>query len=158
MPTDAKFELAKNIKRIGHLDLPGGGQVVVQGNYAYVGHMKPPHGTTIIDVSDPARPKVAATIELPNNDSHTHKARVAGDLLFVNVEQNQRHFMRKGAHIPELRATLEKELGRPASDAEVAARLGVGEADVPVLPASAASLSSACCFAARTSKKRRQNC
>ena len=39
--------LARNIRRIGHLDLPGGGQVVVQDGYAYIGHMKPPHGTTI---------------------------------------------------------------------------------------------------------------
>ena len=27
----AKFELARNVRRIGHLDLPGGGQVVVDG-------------------------------------------------------------------------------------------------------------------------------
>ena len=33
--------LARNVRRIGHLDLPGGGQVVVQGNHAIVGHMKP---------------------------------------------------------------------------------------------------------------------
>jgi hypothetical protein len=34
--------LAKNLRRGGHLDMPGGGQVVVEGGYAYVGHMKPP--------------------------------------------------------------------------------------------------------------------
>ncbi len=51
-------KLAKNVKRIAHLDLAGGGQVFVKGNYAYVGHMDPPHGTSIIDVSDPRNPRV----------------------------------------------------------------------------------------------------
>ena len=44
-----EMELTKGLKRVGRLDLIGGGQVVVDGNYAYVGHMKPPHGTSIID-------------------------------------------------------------------------------------------------------------
>ena len=62
MAETQSVELARNVKRIGHLDIPGGGQVVVQDGFAYVGHMKPPHGTSIIDVSDPAKPKVAASI------------------------------------------------------------------------------------------------
>jgi hypothetical protein len=53
-----KGEIASNVKRLGHLDIAGGGQVVVQGDYAYIGHMKPPHGTSIIDISNPADPKV----------------------------------------------------------------------------------------------------
>ena len=40
-------ELTRGLKRVARLDLIGGGQVVVDGNYAYVGHMKPPHGTSI---------------------------------------------------------------------------------------------------------------
>jgi hypothetical protein len=47
------MELTKGLKRVSRLDLIGGGQVVVEGNYAFVGHMKPPHGTSIIDVADP---------------------------------------------------------------------------------------------------------
>ena len=31
--------LARNVRRIGHLDLPGAGQVTVAGHYAYVGHI-----------------------------------------------------------------------------------------------------------------------
>jgi len=42
--------LAHRVKRLGHLDLPGSGQVVVQGNHAFLGHMEAPHGTTIVDV------------------------------------------------------------------------------------------------------------
>jgi hypothetical protein len=125
--------VAERVRRLGHLDLPGGGQVVVQGRYAYVGHMKPPHGTTILDVSDPTQPRVVSTITLPDRDSHTHKVRVVGDLMFVNVEQNDRHFLRKGARIPEVSARLLSRLGRPPADAELAAELGVAPGDVPRL-------------------------
>lgn len=135
MPNDHDPQLARNIRRIGHLTIPGGGQVVVQGNYAYVGHMKPPHGTSIIDVSDPANPRVVSTIDLPDDQSHTHKVRVVGDLMYTNVEQNERHFLRKGDALPEIRQRLGQELGRPPSDGEVAAKLGVGDADIPVLDA-----------------------
>ena len=50
--------LTRNVTRISRLDLPGAGQVYVQGNYAYIGHLpnKQNLGTTIVDVSDPRRP------------------------------------------------------------------------------------------------------
>ena len=130
---NGRTELARNVRRIGHLDLPGGGQVVVQGDYAYVGHLKPPDGTTILDVSDPKNPRVVATITLQGTDSHTHKVRVVGDIMIVNVEQNDRHFRRKGDRIPEVRARLQAALGRPPSDAEIAAELKVRPEDIPVL-------------------------
>ena len=131
MTQNGEFQLARNVRRVGHLDIPGGGQVVVQGSYAYVGHMKPPHGTSIIDVSDPAQPKLAGAVELADGYSHTHKVRIVGDLMFTNVEQNNRHFLRKGARLPELRARLAGGLGRPPSDAELAAELGVETDDLP---------------------------
>jgi hypothetical protein len=67
------MQLTRGLKRVSWLDLIGGGQVVVQGNYAFAGHMKPPHGTSIIDVSDPKNPKLVTTIMLPDQNSHTHK-------------------------------------------------------------------------------------
>ena len=48
------------IREVAWVDIPGGGQVVLDGNYAYVGHMQPPHGTSVLDVSDPAHPRVVA--------------------------------------------------------------------------------------------------
>ena len=30
------FQLSRNLRRIGHLDIPGGGQIVVEGDYAYI--------------------------------------------------------------------------------------------------------------------------
>ncbi|WP_216641210.1 LVIVD repeat-containing protein [Oceaniglobus roseus] len=124
------WELAKNVRSLGRLDIPGGGQVVVQGDYAYVGHMDPPNGTSIIDISDPAAPKVVSHID-PPEWSHTHKVRVAGDLMITNVEQDRRHFLRKAEKI----AGIRDELGPDATNAKVAEKLGVKESDIPTLEA-----------------------
>ena len=56
---------AKRLEVVGYFDCPGGGQVVVRNNVAYVGHVIPPDGTTIIDVADPARPRELARIAVP---------------------------------------------------------------------------------------------
>jgi hypothetical protein len=119
--------LSKNLKPIGRIDVPGGGQVVVQDGYAYVGHMKPPHGTSIVDVRDPANPRVVVTLALPNEDSHTHKVRVVGDIMIANVEQNDRHAIRRGQKLREVGTRLRAELGRDPSEPELAREL-----DVPV--------------------------
>ena len=129
----AENVLAHNVRLLGHLDLPGGGQVTVRDGYAYVGHMKPPHGTTILDVADPARPRVVSTVTLADSYSHTHKVRVVDDLMFVNAEMNNRHFLRKGERIPGVAARIQAEQGRPASPQEIAQALGVAEADLPIL-------------------------
>lgn len=112
--------------RLGGLDdLPGGGQVTVEGSLAFVGHMKPPHGTSIIDVSDPRSPRILSRIALPDDRSHTHKVRVAGDLMVVNVEQNDRHFRRRAARIAPETVSFRAETGREPTDAELCARLGI---------------------------------
>ncbi len=66
-------------------DCAGGGQVVVQNGIAYIGNMRDPHGTTIIDVTDPRRPTPLAEITMPAG-THSHKVRVAGDLMITNRE------------------------------------------------------------------------
>ncbi len=126
MKREIEFELARNIRRLGGLDIAGGGQVVVQDGYAFIGHMKPPMGTSIIDVRDPANPKVVAHVEPPDQWSHTHKVRVAGDLMITNVEMDRRHFLRKGERIAGLR---EKGM----DDGQIADEMGVTLSDIPVL-------------------------
>jgi hypothetical protein len=126
MKREIEYELARNITRLGHLDIEGGGQIVVQGNYAYVGHMKPPKGTSIIDVSDPSNPVVVSHVAPPDKWSHTHKVRVCGDIMITNVEQDRRHFLRKAEKI----AGIKQELGAEASDAAIADRLGVKPSDM----------------------------
>jgi hypothetical protein len=86
------------VKRLGRLDLPGAGQVYVAGKHAYVGHItnKERLGTSILDVSDPRKPRLLSQIFLEEGDSHSHKARAIGDLMIVNVEQNMGKAGRKG--------------------------------------------------------------
>jgi hypothetical protein len=117
--------ISPKLRHIGALDIAGGGQIVVSENHAYIGHMKPPHGTTIIDVSDPANPVIVAEIPVGNPYSHTHKVRVAGNRMITNVEQNRRHFLRKGENIEKIAGKLEKGLGRLPEEEEVAAAMNI---------------------------------
>jgi len=127
--------IAHNIRRIAHLDLMGAGQVTVDGNYAYVGHItnKEGLGTTILDVADPANPRIVSTITLNDPDSHSHKARVAGDILIVNSERNNSGIGRKAEQLPGMRERLRGLLGREPTHAELASRLGVETVDIPLL-------------------------
>ena len=54
-----------NAKLISHIDCPGGGQVWVDGDILYIGHMEAPSGTSILDISDPRKPKPSFVRLLP---------------------------------------------------------------------------------------------
>lgn len=98
---------AKGIREVGYVDVrndahthglnsvawhdcAGGGQVVVQRNVAYVGNMRNPHGTMIIDVEDPKHPKLLAELTMPTG-THSHKVRVSGDIMITNREVLGKH-------------------------------------------------------------------
>ena len=127
--------LTKNVTRISHLDLPGAGQVYVDGKYAYVGHItnKEGLGTSILDVSDPKKPRLLSQIPVGDAHSHSHKARVIGDIMIVNVEQNMSAIGRKADELPKLRKQLRDALGRDPSHKELAEKLGVKESDIPAV-------------------------
>ena len=74
------------IKEISYFDCRGGGQVVVDGTTAYVGHTTGPEATTIIHVGDPANPKQIHQIECAHQGVHAHKVRVANRLMLTNYE------------------------------------------------------------------------
>src|SRR5438552_5587682 len=95
-------QLARNVKRVSRLELPGAGQVTIEGKYAYVGHItnKERLGTSILDVSDPLKPKLVSQIAVEEPESHSHKARVIGDVMIVNVEQNMGKTGRAGVDGP----------------------------------------------------------
>ena len=76
---------AQGLRVVGRFDCPGGGQVVVDRGIAYVGHMKAPAGTSIIDVRDPANPRLLAHLEMPEG-THSHKVRVQDGLMLTNRE------------------------------------------------------------------------
>jgi hypothetical protein len=75
-----------NTTLISHFDCPGGGQVWVEGTTLFIGHMRWPSGTTIVDVADPRQPRKLATIDLPQG-WHSHKVRVANGIMVVNHER-----------------------------------------------------------------------
>lgn len=127
--------LARNVKRLSRLELPGAGQVYVAGHYAYIGHIpnKEQLGTTILDVSEPKKPRIVSQIFLDDPTSHSHKARVISDIMIVNSERNMTPIGRKADELPKLRARLTAELGRAPTHAELAAKLGVAVADIPAV-------------------------
>src|SRR5215216_1992569 len=79
---------SSNVRHLHRSELPGGGQIVIQGKHAFVGHQVGPEGTTILDVSDPREPKIVSRIMVSHPWSHSHKARVTGDIMVVNSEIN----------------------------------------------------------------------
>lgn len=76
----------RNTSLVSHIDCPGGGQVWVDGDILYVGHMREPAGTTLFDVSDPRSPREIFRIEMPVG-WHSHKVRTANGVMLVNHER-----------------------------------------------------------------------
>jgi hypothetical protein len=75
-----------NVRHLCRQEISGGGQIVIQGHYAYIGHQHGPEGTTILDISDPRNPKTVSVLMASHPWSHSHKVRVVGDLMVVNSE------------------------------------------------------------------------
>ncbi len=78
---------AVGVKHVGYFDCAGGGQVVVDRGIAYIGHMRSPHGTSIVDVRDPKNPKLLYQRSMPQG-THSHKVRVQDGIMVVNHEIN----------------------------------------------------------------------
>ncbi len=127
--------IAHNIKLVSHLDLPGAGQVNIAGNYAYIGHItnKERLGTSILDISDPRNIKIVSQIFLDDPNSHSHKARVAGDIMIVNSERNSTVIGRKAELLPPARTKLRETLGREPTHAEIAEQLSLKPSDIPMV-------------------------
>jgi hypothetical protein len=82
------------IREVAWLDCAGGGQVVVEGDFAFIGHMDPPHGTSVVDVSDPRNPRIVAEIDIPIG-LHSHKVRVGNGVMVTNREGH------RGSAVPD---------------------------------------------------------
>jgi hypothetical protein len=83
----------KTIQPLSWFDCAGGGQVVVERGIAYIGNMRNPHGTMIVDVKDPKKPRPLAEIQRPPG-THSHKVRIAGDIMVTNRESLSANAMR----------------------------------------------------------------
>jgi len=79
------------MRLVGQTGLNGHGDcmhVNVQNGFAFIGHMGESRvGTSIVDVSDPSRPRVVTQLETPIG-THSHKVQVVGDVLLVNHERS----------------------------------------------------------------------
>jgi hypothetical protein len=75
----------KGVREVGYFDCAGGGQVMVEGNYAYIGHITAPAGTSIVDVSDPRHPRKVSELAMERG-LHSHKARASNGIMLTNVE------------------------------------------------------------------------
>lgn len=125
-------DVAHNVRRIGRIDVPGGGQVVVQGNLAFVGHIDPPAGTSIIDISDIANPKVIGKLDIEQGN-HSHKVRVHGNVMLINNEDHSRHLRAAGLQLPAARERLRTALGREPTNEELAAEFNYKAEDIPAM-------------------------
>jgi hypothetical protein len=123
---------ARKVRRLGHLDLPGAGQVTVAGHHAYVGHIpnNDDLGTSVVDIADPKNPRLVAQIPVGDLDSHSHKVRVVGDVMIVNHERNPGRIGRRAEQMPAARRVLTEQLGREPTLGELAAKLSVTESDL----------------------------
>jgi hypothetical protein len=77
---------SSNVRHLCRMELEGGGQIVIDGKYAYVGHQHRPHGTTILDIADPRKPKIVSTLSPGHPWSHSHKVRIVENVIIVNSE------------------------------------------------------------------------
>jgi hypothetical protein len=77
----------QGVREVGYIDCAGGGQVVVKNGIAYIGNMKAPEGTTVVDVNDPKHPKILSNLDVAVG-THSHKVRVEGDVMVINQEVN----------------------------------------------------------------------
>ena len=77
---------ASGIREIGYFDCPGGGQVVVDGTTAYIGHIAGPEATTVVDVSDPRNPRQVHQLTCRHAGAHAHKVRACNGLMLTNYE------------------------------------------------------------------------
>ena len=135
MSTHAANAVAsRNITHLAQMELPGAGQVYVEGNYAYIGHLtnKDRLGTSILDISDPRKPRIVSQILLDDPNSHSHKSRVIGDVMIVNSEMNASALGRKSEVMATARTALEQQLGRKPTSREIADKLSVSVADLAV--------------------------
>ena len=78
---------ASGMKQVGYINCAGGGQIIVQNGFAYIGHMRAPFGTTIVDVRDPQNPEMLSELRMEPG-THSHKVRVFGDIMIINQESN----------------------------------------------------------------------
>ncbi len=106
--------LSRKVRQLGHVDLPGAGQVTISNGHAFVGHLpnQDQLGTSVLDISDPRKPRVTATVRIDDPESHSHKVRVSGSVMVVNHERNMSKLGRRAEQLPAAKRALREQVGR----------------------------------------------
>src|SRR5262249_50218027 len=106
---------SNGIKVVGYFDCYGGGQVGVRERIAYIGHIAPPHGTSIIEVNDPPKPRAPEKTGVPGG-TLPHRVGVEKGVMLVN-----RKIFPIGRKAPNFRGGLEVyDVSRPADPRRIA--------------------------------------
>ena len=103
-----------NLRLLGHSDMNGYGatmQLIAQGDYLYVGHFRGPVGISVVDVSDPQKPRVVKQIA-PEPGTRCLKLQVCNELLIVSHEQF-------GNSVPARTGMAVYELSRPEDPRQI---------------------------------------
>ena len=72
--------------------------------------------------------RIVAQVMLTDWESHSHKVRVAGNIMAVNHERNMTAVGRRAEELPRVRRALTEKLGREPRPAELAEQLKVRRA------------------------------
>jgi hypothetical protein len=108
------MEHSAGLRKMSRLDCAGGGQVVVDGQVAYIGHMGPGVGTSTAEVSDPLAPRIVAQVPVAPG-FHSHKVRASNGLMLVN-----RELVNKAAAQAGVRGGLGKDdISKPTQPREI---------------------------------------
>lgn len=110
-----------NVRLLGHSDLNGHGdgmQLLKVGPYVYVAHLGvSPMALTILDASDPQKPRVVRQIPHAEN-THAHKVQIAGNLLIQNQELP--YFKTRDTSLPHDSGIKVYDLSDPTDPREIA--------------------------------------
>src|SRR6201987_973338 len=112
-------ELARNMRLIGHCDQggrPDGVQLMVHRGFAYIGHMFL-KGFSVVNVKDPARPKVVQYVPAAQNTWNIHLQTHDDLLLVINAKD-----MFAAPEFQDEKAYYKGELGRKAGTADIGGR------------------------------------
>jgi hypothetical protein len=94
----------RNVRFLARSEDPGHGggmQLLEHDGYVYMGHLSPGGGTTIFDVHDPRKPRIAGHLE-GYAGTYSPKVQIGDGLLLVNHEQRNQEAARKGFSLFDL--------------------------------------------------------
>ncbi len=107
--------VAHKVRSLTRLESPGGRQVVVRDDHAFIANIASPASTTFIDITNIDQQEIVATLNMPLL-TQSYKPHVAGDCMLANNQNCTRHMKGAGEKLPQTPERLSQHLGRGPSD------------------------------------------